>query len=371
MAKVYHSRVKRQRFLILVGILCLATGIGFYVSNGRQHVRDKITVAAIIPITGWSAEFGSHERCALQAAVEWTQKEHPSIEISVDVKDTASETKNALSTFQSLNPAPKIALVESSSASLAIAPLISDGRTLMLSISASPETTKQSDFIIRCMPSANEEVAVIAPYAINQLKIRRLAFLYINNDYGNSYVKPLEQTLQTLDSQLRFSESFASETVDFRSQVEKLKASESDGVFIVGYGAAMGNLIAALRSLSFDGPVMACSSVIYDDVLSVAKNSASRIVYADIPFDTNTQSPEATFFNRRYMDLSGKAPSPLAAMTYDAARLSLEAMISEKGEPKLAIEKLIAQGKYMGINKEIRISKTRDLRFGLVIKRVP
>ncbi len=325
----------------------------------------------MLPVTGWSAEFGQHEWHALKAAAEWTQQKHPGVNIELVLKDTQSDTKNAVAAFQSLQRPPELLLVESSSASFAIAPLLQPKKTIMLSVSTNPEVTRQSDYIFRCLPTANEEARVVLPYAIEQLKVKRLSLLYINNDYGTGFLQAFENYLGNRNAKLNFSDSFASETTDFRSLIEKLKASNADAVFVVGYGSAMGTLINSLRVQQFSGQILACSAVIYDDVLSVAKESARGVIYADIPFEPKSTSEEGSFFTKRYSELAGKAPSPLAAMVYDSVRMTLEALLSQQANPEKARSRLLEQSSYAGINKTIRIPESRDLQFGLVIKRVP
>jgi len=365
------SMTKRQKILVtgVFGVL-LAISALLYL-RGQPSKQGTLTVAAVLPMTGWSAEFGHHEWYAVQAATDRTRAVHPDLALDLVLKDTRSETANAVTSFQSLEMAPQMALVESSAASFAIAPLLEPRRTIMLSVSTNPEVTRQSEYIFRSLPTADEETVEVLRYALDESGLQRLALLYINNDYGTGFLASFDRNLKSRNRTLAYSDAFASETTDFRPLVEKLKASGADSVFIVGYGSAMGNLIVALRAQAFAGHVMACSSVIYDDVLSVAGEAASGIAYADIPFSPDTSSDEGQFFLRRYRELSGKEPSPLAAMVYDSSRMILEALVRENYDPAAARSALLAQGTYEGINGTILIPASRDLQFGLVMKRVP
>lgn len=333
---------------------------------------QTVRVAAIVPLTGWSAEFGNHEWNALQVAVEHARARHPDAKIEAQVEDTRSETKGALAATQKLlaGPLPGMVLIESSGASLAVAPLLDPKKILMLSVSANPEVTKQSEWIFRSFPTADEESHLILDFAVHEKRATSIGLLYINNDYGQSYEKPFREIASQLNASITFAEPFAEDTRDFRPIVERMKTANPEALFIVGYGSAMGLLIKAVREVQYSGILMACSSVIYEDVTSVAGDAVKGVIFADIPFRLSSDDPRAAKFKEDYSKRAGKSPSPLAAMTYDSATMLIESLVEADGDTTKARDAILAKSEFDGINGRIGVPKSRDLQFALTVKTV-
>ncbi|MCX6579277.1 MAG: penicillin-binding protein activator [Candidatus Aminicenantes bacterium] len=363
---------KTKLFSILMLVVFVFITILFIPGCKNEAEQKVIKIGAILPLTGWSAEFGQHERAATEIAVKKLHESYPNWQIQLSVEDTESDVKNAINAFQKMlsTQKPGFILVESSSASLALGKLFDENKIIMLSISANPEVTQKAQFVFRNFPTAEEETEKVLEYALKKLNIKRIGLLYINNDYGLGYKNPFEKYAKELNGELVFTDSYSSETKDFKPVIQKLINSKAEAVYIVGYGSAMGLIIKQLREMNYTGTVLACSSVIYDDVLSISPGSVEGVIFTDIPYDVENGTGETKEFVQEYSKKMGKLPSPLAAMTYDGIMMIIKQLVAENGDPAKARESLLKKGEYEGINGKIGIPFSRDLKYQLIVKEV-
>jgi branched-chain amino acid transport system substrate-binding protein len=375
--------MKKQGVVIAAVVVIVAVIIGVVVLNRpaqEQQAQDPpsthkepIMIGAIIPLTGWAAEFGAHERAAAELAIARATEIYPNRAIELAVEDTSSDVKTAVTVFNKLlstSRPPQALLVESSGASLALATLVDDRDVLMLSIAANPEVTERCKNAFRNFPTAQEETEAILDYAITIRGLAKIGILYLNNDFGRGFLAPFREETERLQANLTFSESYDSGDKDFRAIVSKLKASDTDAVYVVGYGSAMGLLIKQLREERYEGRVLACSAVIYDDVTSIAGAAIEGVAFADIPYRLTGGDEDAAAFVAGYNEKMGKDPSPLASMVYDGLMIVIAALVQTDGSPHAARAAIIEKGSYHGINGEIRIAPSRDLVYDLVVKEI-
>lgn len=342
------------------------------VAKGPTSPPLAVKVGAILPLTGWSAEFGTHEKNAATVAVEALRQRYADCRFDLVIEDTGSDTKGAVAAFNKMTAGspPQMVLVESSGASLALADLFDKVQLLMLSISANPDVTGKSGFIFRNFPTAEQETVAILSYVRTRLKAPGVGILHINNDYGLGFVAAFQHQLKQQGTDLAFVEPYASDAKDFKSVVTKLVDKDPGAVYIVGYGSAMGTLIKEIRQSGYRGQVLACSSVIYDDVMAVAPDAMDGTVFADVAYAANEDRGEGGSFVAGYRRLAGKAPSPLAAMVYDGVMMMGGALAENAADPRRAREALLQKGRYEGINGRIGVPPSRDLTYQLTIKRV-
>jgi branched-chain amino acid transport system substrate-binding protein len=364
--------------ILTPGCLCLLILLVFSAGcskrDERPHVsRPVLRLGAVIPLTGPSAEFGQDDWNAIRLAVRHLTNRQSTVAIVCSAEDTRSEKKNAMTAFQALISAGPLNLlfVESSGANLALAPEIEKNRILTVSIGAHPDITKQCHFTIRNLPTAEYDAKHVIAYAASTLQAKSIGLFYINTDYGISYVEPFQRLSKDAHMAFPYREEFSPDVADYKTQIEKLKASQVDAVFLVGYGSSMGTLIRQLRELGYTGQILAASGVINDDVQKAAGTAIHGVLYTDVPFsltDTNTLAKQ---FAEDYRQMYGRAPTAFASSIYDGVSVALEALIQSDLKPEKALEFLKTKGAFSAVNGELTISEDRNIIYPLAVKKIP
>jgi hypothetical protein len=116
--------------------------------------------------------------------------------------------------------------------------------------------------------------------------------------------------------------------------------------------------------------VLACSSVVYDDVMGVAPSAMEGVVFCDVPFPRQPVLPAEKDFVDDFIKRVGKGPNPGATMIFDAVRMVGRHVMQNSGDAMLARESILREGRFEGLNGVVLVPPSRDLTFPLVVKEV-
>jgi branched-chain amino acid transport system substrate-binding protein len=135
--------------------------------------------------------------------------------------------------------------------------------------------------------------------------------------------------------------------------VSRLVAEDPDLVFLAGVGIEGADLLLALRQTGQDVPVLGGSSLDIPQFIQVTGDAAEGMVYVSV-----TPPLQDRPFGDDYRELSGSAPGPVAALSYDAVGLLLHAAercIALEGRPSrpCVAESLGAVQGYEGLTGSI------------------
>jgi branched-chain amino acid transport system substrate-binding protein len=332
-----------------------------------------VNVGAILPITGELAEFGEAERIALEVARADIDAAAAArgIRLELQVRDSGGDPQKAVAGFTDLaRSGTAFFFVESSGASLAIAPLAEARRAVTMNVAATPRLSAAGAYSFRDFPAAELEAKTIVGHAAGALAARTFALLYVDNEYGRGYATPFAAEIAAAGARLVASLSYAPPGDRLEPALRQVAALAPDALFLVGFGSTLGHAVARVRELGFRGHLFAAASIAYPQALAAAGSSAEGVLYADIAFDAD--APGATRqFAAAYRARCGRAPSALAAMSYDGFRLMAEAILATAADPTRARSWLLSQpAGYAGVSGHLRIDAARNVVYPLVIKAV-
>ena len=229
-----------KKFYRWLGILFLSAIAVVVVSSCNNSNQSEVKVGAILPLSGEAATYGKSARQGIEIGLDLARKLDPkSPKIVVAYEDTQADPKLGVAAFQKLANIEKVKVVigdMASSVTLAVAPVAEKDKVVLISpASSAPKITEAGDYIFRTAYSDVYEGKVLARYAVSELKLKSLAVLYINNDYGIGFKDEFEKTVKSLGSKIVSQESFAQGATDFRTQLTKIKAASPEGIVVLGY----------------------------------------------------------------------------------------------------------------------------------------
>ncbi len=300
-----------------------------------QPESKEIKIGAILPLTGDGAKYGTSARKAIDLAFSEVNSNGgiKGKKISVVYEDTKGVAKDGVSAIQKLITVHKVPAIIGdllSSVTLAVAPVAEKNHVVLLSpTSSAPKITDAGDYIFRNCASDIFEGKVMADAAIQKFGIKKVAILYINNDYGVGITNIFKKTLIAHGGQIVAEETFNQGATDFRAQLTKITTLQFDGIYIVGY-KELGHLLKQAHELGIKAQFM--STVMFEDpdILSIAGNAADGIVYSARAFDPDSEEPHVKEFVASFKQHYEEEPDIFAAYAYDAARILIQAM--NKGE---------------------------------------
>ncbi|MCD6326266.1 ABC transporter substrate-binding protein [bacterium] len=284
-------------------------------------VGNASRIGLIAPLTGDLAFFGEHVLWGVEAAL----RDHyaaSGASISLIVKDSEGEPDKAFQSFVSLAMDSNVIAIVGpvSSKSLdAVSELADEYRMPVFSPSAcGPGILGRSDFVFRnCVPLWTQ-AATIAEFAVRRLKLRRIAVLMPEKQYGLLLADSFITAATSAGAEIVFVKSYAAEGMDFGEVLSGLCLLEPDGVFIADNAAKVAVI----------APQILCSNI-HDAVLlgwdgwNSPETLASALGELEGAFFVTTKLPdddseEASSLRSAIMAEHGADVSPLLKQSYDA-----------------------------------------------------
>jgi branched-chain amino acid transport system substrate-binding protein len=313
---MFHQRTATVALLLLPAILS---------SYSRAATEKTLDIGILFPLTGDAASYGEKGRAAIQLAIGEIHSAHScgaNRNVKVTFEDSAAKPDTGVSAFLKLVSADHVPVVIGdivSSVTLAVAPLANRTETVLLSPTASaPALTHAGPYFYRIWPSDLEEGRAIANYAA-QHGFKRVAVLYMNNDYGLAIHDIFAKTLASQGGEVVDAESYLETNQDFRSVLTKIKALKPDALYVAGYYADSGTIVRQARELGFSAPILGTTAIEDPKFLELAGPAAEGVVYPlATGFDADSTDPTVVKFVEAFKQRFHHTPGWVEAQAYDA-----------------------------------------------------
>lgn len=321
------------------------------------------SIAAIFPMSGKMAPFGTEVLNGIQLALEPSKDGGETPSVGLIVKDTESERAAFLEDLSNVLTDDRPLAV--------IGPLLSKNLPVMAELAErnhvpliTPSATmtnprRLGTYVFSTALTYGHQAKRIADYAIRDQHYKRLAILYPDTAYGRELTRLFTQEIRQQDGEIIATEAYKEGDTDFRTVIAKLKAEDLkkyglevpiendpakpapqkggkktkrilyspgfDAVFIPGRSLDVGLLAAQLAFHDIAVPLLGTNGWNTPDFARVADRSIEGSVFVD-GFFVDSASPVVQEFVERYRKRFQATPSLFAAQGYDAARVAVEAI---------------------------------------------
>ncbi len=245
----------------IVGIVVVVL-IVISVTN-KKPGENVIKVGAVYALTGPAAVFGEISAKGVRDAVTYF-KQKEGIDVQLFLEDSANDPKQGVSAAQKMFDINKVrfAVVGTSGITNAISPLADQYKALLITDAAGYGLTKDKTFLFQnFLPSLND----VAKQLNSNEKWKRVALVYINDEFGNIWYK---KTSDALVSKQSLGTSFAKDAKDFKTEALKIKQFNPDVMFVLGYGPALNQVYADLALQGVKSEIISYLSCTLPGVLS-------------------------------------------------------------------------------------------------------
>jgi branched-chain amino acid transport system substrate-binding protein len=256
---------------------------------------------------------------------------------------------------------------------MAAAPICQNKQVPMITpASTNPDVTATGDYIFRVCFIDPFQGTVMARFASENLKLKRVAIL---KDQGQPYSTGLAANFQTafikLGGEIVADESFTATDTDFKAQLSSIKARNPDGVFIPGYYTQVGTVGRQARELGITVPLLGGDG--WDSPkLFEAAGSALEGCYFSNHYSAEDPSPAIQNFIQKYKArYNDKVPDAMAALGYDAMQVLADAMKRAKSlsGPDLR-DAITATQNFAGVTGNITIDANRNAEKPAVVLQI-
>ena len=346
----------------LITIFGVALFLLFIVTQLKKESQE-IKIGAILPLTGDAAIYGVEMKKGISIAAE-ELKEVDKLRIKVIYEDDQGIPRNAVSAAQKLITHDQVQVIISSlsSITLALAPIAQKNRIVLISPSASaPTITNAGEFVFRVWPSDIFEGGVMAEFAFDTLKMRKIAILYVNNDYGKGLEQVFTKRFEELGGDIIISEGYEFGAADFRTQITKIKARKPEAIYIVGYWKEIVQYLKQAKELDFRIQILSAICFKEPEILKLAGDEAEGAIFTGPFYDPQSEEKIVRDFVTKYKAKYNEEPGIWAAHSYDAMKI-IGLAIKSGGTTATEIQKSMSKIKnYIGVTGEMSFDENGDV----------
>ena len=315
--------------------------------------QNTIKVAAIVELSGAGATAGTNFKNGAELAVKEINAAGGILgkKIELIVSDTTTNpgvalglTKKAIDqdVFAIFGPVFSgsiiVSMKESEKAGI---PNWTGGEAANITMQGNPYVFRTSFTQAAAMPK-------VANYISKQTKIKSLAVVYVNNDFGKGGLEMLKKALGTTDVKILTDISTDSGQVDFSAAVLKAKQSNADAVFAYTNEDESARLLRELRKQGWTKPVIGETTLTGQKVIELAGDAANGAI-AHVGLTVDAPIPAIRAFRAKY-EREYKSVSDHNGMKGYSGMFSMQAAIEKVG--KLDRKAVAAAMKGLKINTD-------------------
>ena len=334
-------------------------------ASGNQ-AKSAIKLGATFPLTGDVASYGQKAKRGIELAVAEVNERGGVLgrPVSLDFQDDRNEGKEAVSIvtkFATIDKVPVIFGSAGSSVSLAIAPIATRHKVVLISpISSSVKlSTEGGPYFFRTCPADDLQAEVLANWVHNS-GAKRVAIVYTNNSWGRPLADGFEQRFTGLGGTVLLKEGVAEEANDFRTIIAKLKALDAlDAIVSPTYPKEGGTFVRQTKELGLAKPLFGGDNWGSPEFRSVAGDAAEGVYYT-APSEITT--PQYGQFAKQYEAKYGEQPDVLGAYSYDAANAIFKAIETCKATEGEKIREALLRISFPGVSGQIAFKPNGDVR---------
>lgn len=373
--------MKRKKVFTLILVVTLITslllvGCGDSKKGTADNSSNTIKIAVAGPMTGDYAQYGE----AFKRATSLKAKEINDAggingkKIELIVLDDKNDAKEATNVAQKLiSDEDIVGLIGhfSSSACLAAAPVYQKAGLVELSPTSShPRFTKQGTYMFRNVNTQEVEGPIAAEFAVNDLGKKKIAIIYINNDWGITAKDNFISRAEELGADIVACETFiGGQTKDFTPTITKIREAEPDLVFLAAMYSESGMIAQQIKQMNYDIDLLGTSALNNEQFLKLAGDSIEGL-YLTNNFFAQDPKPMVQNFIKEFKDEYGVEPDQFAALAYDSLGMMAQALkVSGNDRAKLRDE-LAKIKNYEGVTGKTTFNENRDVIKEMVILQV-
>lgn len=360
---MFRSLTKKMAILLIFLLAIVAAGCG----GGSPSASQEISLGLTAPMTGDYAEYGTVFKNAAELAIEKVNAKGGvnGKKLKLVVGDSKADPKEAANIAQKFVSDSNIMAVIgdfTSTAALAGAPIYQKSGLVQLSPTSShPDFTKQGNYIFRNIASQAVEGPALADYVVKDLNKKKVAIVYIKNDWGIVAHEFFMKKAKELGADIVAVEPYLPEQgKDFSAIITKIKEQKPDLIYL-GMMYTDGALFAQQVKKADLNVTLAGTGALYSSELLKLGGAAVEGLYLTVSFYPEDTRPEVQDFVKSYQEKYGKLPTQFAAQAYDATNLIIEALKKGATDRKSLRDNLAGIKDFPGVTGTTTFDENRDV----------
>ncbi len=341
---------------IIIGVIIAVIIIGgIWYGLSRKPSGEKkeiIKIGAILPLTGKQAYIGQNMREGIDLAIEEINNQGglDNKLIEVVYEDSQGDPKLAISGFNKLRDVGSVNLFITtlSHVTLALAPLAEEAKTPMFTIAVSPSILDAGEYTFVNNFNGEQELGFLVDFIISNFEFQKLAIIAQNVEFGIQYKDVLERKWREQDRIVTTIELFDSSATDYRSQLTKIKNSNPDFIYVVGYSSHITRILVQAKESGIEERIFSYWGAREKELLANAGEAAEGLIF---PFSTFSRETAFQFFEK-FEAKYNKEPHYRTGLAFDIIGIFRESLEKCNVDPSNTVcvkDKIYTVNNYPGV----------------------
>ena len=325
-----NLRTTRQTLLAAA----LLAGMALAAPLSHAQGTKVLKLGGLLTVTGPNASLGKEGVGGLEYAVK-TVNASGGVTIGADTYtvqliniDDESKSERTAAAVEKLlaERVPLIFMTPASTTTLAVLPIMEKGKTVALNfIAAAPAViAPEYSYSFRSTLSSITNVNPAIDYLVKEKKVKTIAFVGRNDDWGRSAGKVIIERAKGLGSQVVSEDYFDPGSTDFAGLLSKIKGGNADAV-VAAVSIESVAFAKQFRELRMKQALLSVGvNWAAPAVIKAAGAVMEGTFVATGPTTTDTAKVRA--FSHQFEKAQGRPPLPYEMVGYDNMMLVLEAM---------------------------------------------
>ncbi|PYI53794.1 ABC transporter substrate-binding protein [Paenibacillus flagellatus] len=327
---------------------------------------ETIKIGWFGPLTGATATDGTHSRDAALLAVEQFNKAGGlnGAKVELVAEDDQGKPEEALKAVQKLVSNDKVVAMVGGAYSgptkTAAAKIQELKVPMVIAYAVHPEATKAGDYVNRVIYAGPIQGKAMADYAVNDLKKKNVAVLYVDIDYGKTIYGAFKEEAEKLGAKVAIERPFKMGDKDFSSILTAVKAANPDALYVVGYYNEAAAIVKQARETGIQAQLLGVDGFDSPKYLELGKTNTEGSTFTT-SFYTSDTRPVVQSFVKAWQDKYKGEPDMLSSQSYDAATVVLEAL-KKVGADREKLKQAINETKELdGTSGKITFGKDHEV----------
>ncbi|MDO9083451.1 MAG: ABC transporter substrate-binding protein [Humidesulfovibrio sp.] len=369
--------MKRMTVKVLVAVLALALGSFALLGCGKDS--DVIKIGFNLELTGDIPKVGEASKFAAEMLKEDINSKGgldvggKKYKLEFVYQDNEAKADSAVNAALKLITQDNVVAIigpNSSKQAIPAGGACNDNQTPMVTPwSTNPDTTKDRPWVFRACFLDPFQGPVAANFAAKQFGAKTAGVLFdIANDYSKGLAEIFKQEWEKKSGPgtvVAF-ESHGTKDQDFSAQLTKIIAAKPDFIFLPDNYNQVALVVKQARDLGYKGPFMGSDAWGSAELMTLCGKECIGQFFSTHYAAAGAQGATKDFIDR-YNTKYKYVPDDVAALTWDATRLVLQAIQAVgkvekdiKAERKLVRDALAAIKEFAGITGTMKFAGTGD-----------
>jgi branched-chain amino acid transport system substrate-binding protein len=340
---------------------------------GGASQGTVIKIGSVAPLTGEIAHLGKDNENGARMAVDdinaagGVKLGDKTYRLELVGEDDKADPREGTLAAQKLVDDGVLAVVGhlNSSTSIPASRIYADANVVQITPSSTNPKYTQQGFrtTYRVLANDNQQGAVLANFAANEMKVKRVAIVDDRTQYGQGLADVFERAAKEKGVDVLDREFTTNKATDFNAILTKIRSMKPDLVMFGGMDSVAAPLAKQMRELGMKSRLLAGDGSCDPGFISIA-GDASGVLTCSMAGRAIEKMPKGDDFAKRYQAKFSTGVQLYSPYSYDAVYVIVEALKRAGRPDRQALVEAMPKTNFEGVTGHIEFDEHGDLKNG-------